>query len=314
MVWVALALTTVALNIATPQPFGLSALGAIFEPYLLFSALLAGSVALRSPGWVARVLVLALIVVALGRYLPGLTSFPPEPGTEPLRVSTWNVLAGEDAIARALQGISASRADLIALQEIEADVAAQLTSEATGFQFRAMEAHDDSDVALLSRFPILESQPVPGLPALRAVVDWPSADPVVVYVAHPPLAEYVRLGDIPVGVDFNVRDTIIGRLRGPIDEDLAAGRSVVVMGDFNTTERERAYGWLSDGLRDAHLDAGTGPGFTWRPSPLMFMPVGVLRIDYVLSSPDLAATAATVDCSLPSDHCRVDVELVREST
>ena len=98
-------------------------------------------------------------------------------------------------------------------------------------------------------------------------------------------------------------------IRTRIEEDLAGKRSVIVLGDLNTTERERAYAGLSAGLRDAHLDAGLGPGFTWRPGPLSFLPFGMLRIDYVLSSPDLVATSSTVDCSLPSDHCRLDVEL-----
>ena len=44
LTWVALVLAVVLLNIVLPQPFGPSALGAIFEPYLVLSGLIAGVV------------------------------------------------------------------------------------------------------------------------------------------------------------------------------------------------------------------------------------------------------------------------------
>lgn len=311
----ALTVVIVLVNTCIPQPFGPSALGAIFEPYLVLTALAAGIIGFRAPHWAARVLVLVLITIALPRYIPAWTSFPPQPAEEPLRVSSWNILAGEDALARALEGISASNADLVALQELEPEVAAAITGEATGFDFQAMESDPTvSDVGLLSRYPVLESEVLADQSVLRAVVDPPSAEPIVIYVVHPPLARFVYVGDIPLGVDLSVRDVAIALIRARVEEDLVQDRSIIVMGDFNTTERETAYARLSAGLRDAHLDAGAGPGLTWRPSPFSFLPFGMLRIDYILSTPDLVATSATVDCSLRSDHCRVDVELVMTRT
>ena len=76
-------------------------------------------------------------------------------------------------------------------------------------------------------------------------------------------------------------------MRALIDADLAAGQTVLVMGDLNTTEREQAYADFTAGLRDAHLDAGTGPGLTWRPDEFKALPFGLIRIDYILTSPDL---------------------------
>ncbi len=315
LAWIALALSIVLVNILIPQPFGLSALGAIFEPYLVLTALVAGIVGFRAPHWAARVLVLVLITIALPRYMPAWISSPPRPSAEPLEVSAWNIQAGKDAAARALEGISASNAHLIALQELEPEVAAALTGEATGFEFQALASDSNvSDVGLLSRYPILESQTFTDPLVLRVVVDPPIAEPIVIYVVHPPLGRFVYLGDLPVGVDFSARDVAIVRIRVRVEEDLAQERSVVVLGDFNTTERERAYAQISAGHRDAHLDAGLGPGLTWRPGPLSLLPFGMLRIDYVLSTPDLIATSATVDCSLRSDHCRVDVDLMMTRT
>jgi len=164
-------------------------------------------------------------------------------------------------------------------------------------------------VGLLSQYPILEHDASTDPPYMRAVVAPPATDPIVVYVVHPLPARFVHLGDIPVGIDTSVRELAIAFIRRRVEEDVAARRSVIVLGDINATEREPAYAELSAGLRDAHLDAGGGPGSTWRPPPLAFLPFGLLRIDYVLATPDLVPTSSTVDCSLPSDHCRVDADL-----
>ena len=312
LLWVALCLATVLLDIFVPQPFGPSALGAIFEPYLVLTALAAAVVCFRAPHWAAPVLVIALIAVAVPRYVPAWVSFPPQPSTEPLAVSTWNIQAGEDAGARALAAISGTDAHLLALQELEPEVAAALTADATGFEHQASDP--TVDVGLLSRYPILETQVSTEPPFLRAVIDPLKADPIIVYVIHAPLGRYVYLRDIPVGVDLSVRDATMALLRSRITDDLAQNQSVILLGDLNTTEREPAYAHLSAGFRDAHLDAGVGPGHTWRPGPLSFLPFGMLRIDYILSTPDLVATSATVECSLPSDHCRLDVELDMKRT
>lgn len=310
LVWVALIVAIVLVDIVVPQHFGLLALGEIFEPYLVLSGFVAGVVGFRAPHAAGRLLVFALIVIALSRYVPAWVSFPPESKADPLRVSAWNVEAGKDAAARALEGISASNAQLIAIEELQPEAVAALSGDATRFAFKALPSDPRAlDVGLLSHYPILESQMSIDPPLLRAVVDPPMAEPIVIYVVHAPLGRLVNLGDIPVGVDLSIRDPAMAFIRTRVEEDLALDRSVIVLGDFNTTEREPAYAQLSTGLRDAHLDAGVGPGLTWRPSPLSFLPFGILRIDYVLSTPDLVATSSTVDCSLPSDHCRVDVEL-----
>ena len=56
-------------------------------------------------------------------------------------------------------------------------------------------------------------------------------------------------------------------------------------------------------------EAGTGPGFTWRPSSLEVLRVGLLRMDVVLSGQALRPTAAGEECSIAGDHCRLYVDL-----
>ena len=301
-------LAVVLLNVFLPQPFGPFALGAIFEPYLVVVGVLAGVVGLRSRKPVSRLLLVALIGISLLRYIPAWVSFPAPPTAETLQVSAWNLHDGQAAARRVLQGVFASDADIIALAELGPDSVAALQRDARSFEFKALTSESVFlDVGLLSVYPILETERSTSPPFLRAVIQPPTAEPIVVYAIHAPLGRYVSIRGIPVSVDLSVRDAAMAVIRDRIEQDLAQERSVIVLGDFNTTERELAYALIASGLRDAHLDAGMGPGLTWRPGG--FLPFGVLRIDYVMSTPDLQATSSTVDCSLSSDHCRVDVEL-----
>ncbi len=313
--WIAATVAIVVLNILLPQPFGLSAMGAVLEQYLVLIALVAGIAAIRSFRPAERLVVVALLValvaITLPRYVPAWISPVALTGTEDvIRVATWNMHAGPNAADRALKGISSSDAQIMAMEELGAEAVAALEGQASRFPYTALTSDTAFlDVGLLSEYPILETQRSTNPPFLRAVVDPPSADPIVVYAVHIPLARLVYIGGIPVGVDFSVRDKAIATVRSRVQEDLARNQRVIVLGDFNMTERERAYDLISSGLRDSHLDAGNGPGFSWRPPPIDFVPFGMLRIDYVFSTPDLQPSTSSVDCSLPSDHCRVDVEL-----
>jgi endonuclease/exonuclease/phosphatase family metal-dependent hydrolase len=127
-----------------------------------------------------------------------------------------------------------------------------------------------------------------------------------VFVVHPRPPD---LG-LRIGMDNAKRDFDLGLVRGLIDADLAHGQDVMVLGDMNTTDREPAYDDISHGLRDSHLEAGIGPGLTWRPDDLRSVPIGLLRIDYVFATPDFSFQSSSVDCRVPSDHCRIDATLL----
>ena len=307
--WIAATVAVVLLNIAFPQVFGLPAMGAVFEPYLVLIGLFAAAVVLRPPTRPGLLLVVALIAIALFRYVPSWVSFPAPPAADVIRVSTWNMHARGGAAERALEGISNSAAQIMAIEELGPEAVAALGG-LDRYPFKALTSDSAFlDVGLLSEFPIIETERSANPPFLRAVVDPPASDPIVVYAVHVPLARLIFIGGLPIGVNFSVRDGAIESIRSNVNDDLAEGRQVIIVGDFNMTERERGYGLISSGLNDAHLDAGIGPGLTWRPEPLQFVPFGMLRIDYVFSTPGLRATSSTVDCSSLSDHCRVDVEL-----
>lgn len=311
--WVVLVIGLLAVHIFLPQRSGVLALTQVFEPYIVLTGLVACVFAVRVPGAPAKIAVAVLVVASLLRYVPGWLSFPgPGVGTE-LGVMTWNLELGGDAGERALEALRKTDAGLVGLQELQPAAAAAIQADADmseRWPNRVLAPEGGSlGIGLLSTYPILESQTSADPPMIRAVVAPEVGDPFVVFVIHPLPADFGTIAGIPVSIETTERDTEISYLRSLIDQDLDAGRSVIVMGDINTTEREPAYADLSAGLIDAHRDAGLGPGLTWRPDDLAFLPFGLLRIDYVFASPPFVIWSTFTDCSLRSDHCRLEATI-----
>jgi len=313
LVWIALLLTLLGVHVLLPQRSGPIALTEVFEPYLVVTGLIASAFAFDAEPRIARPLVAILLVVAIGRYGPTFISVPsPELGA-PLQVMAWNLEAGPDAGQRALAGVLKSDAGLIGLEELQPESAAALEADGTvaaRLPYRALEPNDSVlGIGLLSKYPIVEHQYFAEPPLLRAVVDPELGDPFAVFVVHPLPARFVTIAGLTVALNTTKRDADIAHIRSLIEADRAAGRPVIVLGDINTTEREPAYAQLTAGMHDAHLEAGIGPGLTWRPPGLRFLPFGLLRIDYVFASPPFAVTSTFVDCGLRSDHCRLEATI-----
>ena len=99
------------------------------------------------------------------------------------------------------------------------------------------------------------------------------------------------------------RDAEIAYVKAFVDARVAAGERVVLVGDFNVTDREPANAELSRGLRDAH-DVAWGAGASWGPLSLRRHGVALVRIDRILAGPGTAPTAFGTDCTFRgSDHC-----------
>jgi vancomycin resistance protein VanJ len=308
LAWISAVLLLVVINILAPQRAGLFALTEVFEPFVVLAALLAMPLALIGRTRAGSLVVAVLLVLALGRYLPGWISVPA--GGEPrLTAATWNVLGGSGGALRTLEGVLATETDLVALVELQPRAVELLEAEpvvTSRWPYRLL-APDPGlfGSGLMSRYPITDGNVFSDPDYLRAQVELPDATVVVVYVIHPPRPGVRTVWRLPVGLETAVRDAELDAIREAVERDLVAGRTVMVAGDFNTTEREPAYIEFASGLRDAHLDAGVGPGFTWRPEGLEGLPFGVVRIDYLLTSADLQATATHVVCNHLSDHCRL---------
>ena len=126
----------------------------------------------------------------------------------------------------------------------------------------------------------------------------------MVVAAHPE-SSYSSIGNcrFPDCYDTSERDALFPRIRDLIDPALEQGAHVLLLGDFNVTEREPGYRDLDRGLRDAQQATGAGPGLTWGPPLPLPRIIPLLRIDYLLSSPTVTPLRTTVDCTQRgSDH------------
>ena len=308
-------------NVVAPQRNGFLALSQVFAPYLFLALIVFLPLCLirdRSGRWLRR-LMLACVLVFLVRFVPGTMALPRAADADALQVpvTTWNLELGQPDPDVVVETIRAMPAGLIALEEltprhaeaIAADPAIKLL-----FPYQVLRPRDGSDgLGLLSSWPIedgwtFDHDP----PTLSATVTADVDRPIAVVVAHPYRGVLVpgRTG-LPT-YDATVRDHAIASLRQVIDPLLAAGTPLVLVGDFNTVDREVGYGELSAGLIDAQHAVGLGPGLTWRPEGIEWLPFGLLRIDAVFSGDGLVPLSIGPDCTpRGSDHCilRATLEL-----
>jgi len=268
--------------------------------------------------------VLVAGAVGLGLAATGALAAPatarPRPGTQRLRVATYNIHhgAGPDDVLdleRIARAITAMDPDVVGLQEVDrhwgarsayVDQAAWL-AQRLGMH-HVFAANLDLDptepggerrqygTALLSRHPILASRhtllPLApggeqrGLLETTLTVRGVRVAAAVTHLTHNNNAERLDQARAIVGM--------LGE----------APERRILVGDLNATAEKPEIVTLTDVLPDAWR-AGTGDGFT--------MPVldPTVRIDYILTSPDIRPVSAEVYAGDPtaSDHLPVVTEL-----
>ncbi|SDG82397.1 vancomycin resistance protein VanJ [Sinosporangium album] len=241
-------------------------------PFLLVAALAA-----RSGSAVATAAVPGLVWGLM--FGPDLLRSGPG-GPSDLSVATLNIGAATPDQAKAVRAVARGR-DLLALQELRGGGLDPVLAARFPYHFTA------GTVGLWSRYPITETSRLDlglGWPrALRAVVRTPKGR-VTVYVAH--LAS-ARPGETAV------RDRTLAEARRVIARD--GSDRLLLLGDLNTATTDRKLASLVPPLTDAHVEAGTGFGFTW---PSMFP---ITRPDHILYR-GLTATRAGVEAAPGSDH------------
>ncbi len=266
--------------------------------------------------------VLVLVVLS---FLPAVPAWAAPPGVTravPLRVLTYNIHAGTGTdgrldLARTAAAIRGTRADVVALQEVDvhwdarSDFRDQAGDLARALRMRVFFAPIyDLDppapdrprrrygVALLSRFPLShtenheitrlstqDSDPVPApAPGFAEAVVLVRGVRVHVYSTH------LDYRTDPAVRATQVADTlrIMSRARGPR----------VLLGDFNAPHEAPELAPLWTTLADAAPAGGTYPA-----------DVPAARIDFVAVSSGIAVRSATVPATLASDHRPVLAEL-----
>ena len=310
-----LALLCYLLAIAFPQRHGLLALLPIFLPYLGLLPLVLLPLALW-PG--ARLVRLALLVGGVlwgALFGPGLVAFPAPapPGALRLSAASWNVLQDNHDLERLLEGIRGANADLIVLHELAEPQQAAIVTDPSllaRYRWRILVPSDRYlGVGLLSAYPMSDagSREFPPMVWGRVEIGGRS---LLVVGAHPLPGQigWLHVGEQALPISFNSvgRDLQVERVLTAVAALRRPGEPVLLMGDFNLTEREPIYRELTTQFVDAKRVAGPGFQHTWKPWFLLAAPFALLRIDYLFVSPDVQPLTFTTDCRpFGSDHCLV---------
>jgi endonuclease/exonuclease/phosphatase family metal-dependent hydrolase len=291
----------------------------LLSPHIALATLLAIPIAVATRSRPLALPVVATMLLLVLRFGGEWTS--PAVGSAPaigsasdeLMVATWNIQSGSGAGDIALELLRATPVDIVAIQELTPEVAAAIEADAgltARYPHRVLEGREGvSGAGILSRYPIESAEYAREPVRIEARLRLPVGE-LVVLNAHPFPARINLWAGIPAGMDPVERNDETERLRARVAELEGAGLDVLLIGDFNTAPTEVAFGRLTTGLHDAHADVGWGPGWTWRPARFAFLGIGLLRIDLILSTPDLVPVGTSVTCPAAGDHCLVEATLV----
>jgi endonuclease/exonuclease/phosphatase (EEP) superfamily protein YafD len=233
-----------------------------------------------------------------------------------LRVMTANLLVSNGNLSAVSALMLVERPDVVALQELGPEMAAHLAAALESrypYQLLAPSQAPDG-LGILSRYPIQVD------PRASSYSRECSCQRVAITVdgrtltfvnVHPPTPaiSYRRLGRLPIPTSFNAhRNGSV--LRAAFDGIDPQRGPLIVLGDFNLSDRAPLYRQLRHDLLDAHAQAGWGLGYTFPALAFEGLPViSIVRIDYILYDRTLAARASHTGTTPGSDHRYVIADL-----
>ena len=301
-------------NLVAPQRNGPLAITQVAAPHLWLGVLVLVPLMRFTPSRVLRVGIAAALALGALRFGPGLISIGQavdDSGDSFLIVASWNLEAGSGTSGDLIDLLRSTDASVVALQELTPDDAAAIeasTAVTARFPYAALEPRPGvTGLGILSRVPVLDASMSLDPAVLEALLELPGGEAFTVINAHPFPPRYQVLPALRVPLDYNAsdRDADLMEIHDRVMDAIGStAQRVVLIGDFNVTDREPGYEDLATGLWDAHREVGQGPGSTWRPSRLEFLPFGILRIDYVFGGPGTRPLVMREDCAARfSDHC-----------
>jgi vancomycin resistance protein VanJ len=227
----------------------------------------------------------------------------------PVRVASWNVYIRNPA-ARVVGTVRSLDADVVGLVEVNPRQAARLAADPDlHARYRTVLVVPEANRGLLSRYPLIDSgvredgSARSGSGLLWVRLGLGGGRRLTVVVAHPLPAVASPSSALPLRWNAGPRDAEIAYVKAFVDAQIRAGERVVLMGDFNVTDREPANATLSRGMRDAQ-DVAWSAGASWGPFTLRRHGLALIRIDRILGGPGTVPTASSTDCTFHgSDHC-----------
>ena len=253
------------------------------------------------------------IVFMIGIYYFGglfLPSLGQNTSAQSVTVMTTNILAIREQTAPVIQAIRLADPDIVAIQELNAELADDIESTLTTdypYQLLNLEA-GFGGMGIISKYPFTQQQ-------VNFSAPW--------YVGYPQVVQVdvngkeFRLinfhGEPPDASEQGFKET--NELRNWQAQDLVSlvaydNLPVIALGDLNSTPHNDAYKIMRSELEDAWVERGFGLGHTRQNLIADIPPKWLVRIDYVFHSPDLQTISAEIgpwDGS--SDHRPVVAEI-----
>lgn len=297
-----------------PRRSGGLALLQVFTPYFFLPLFGLLPVALWRKKWGLSLLLASCLLVWGWQYPPPLNLSPPEatPDAVQVEVASWNT---QYKVEPARNFLRSNPADIVALQEINSEWLAydEEIAKLYPYQLRRWQGGPPS-LALLSRYPIEARSliPRPNLPPMGiftwATIRLEQNRRLTVVNVHTFRPDTFRGGcRQPWCYNAQFRDSFITYVRQEVARPfLQKDEPLLLVGDFNVTDREPPYHELTGELQDAFRATGFGPANTWGPFSLLGRYLPILKIDHMFSSPQVRPLRASVEC-IPrsSDHCPI---------
>ncbi len=261
----------------------------------------------------AALLVLALFLISFGDVLipqPAVAHSAPAD----LRVATFNIKYCKVDANELAAWLAHRNIDIVALQEVSHPMAAGLQTRLSAeypYQYTDTE-HYDLGVAVISRYPLEFLERPAHFRGHRLQVTVGAEELTLInvhlkapdlertsYAGHPGWLRY-ETGPRQRGAEELLE--MIGQEPGPL----------VVMGDFNTSDREALYRRFAAEMTDSYRETAWGLGYTFpdtRNVSGLPLALPLIRIDYVWVDGGVKPLATQVACDGYSDHCAVIVDL-----
>lgn len=238
-------------------------------------------------------------------------------GDVALRVMTANLLFENSDLASLVAALREHRPDVVAFQELGRPIAEGLVADlGADYPYRALYPEDTPlGTGILSRHP-LRVAPAPSMGRDPCFCQQVSIDlggrTVTVVNVHPrpPEIEYGRLGRFPIPVWFRAGEQEPA-LQAALERGRSAGEPLLMIGDFNVSDRQPTYRFVREQLHDTYREAGPGLGYTFPVAEFEDAPaVPLIRVDYVFHDDAWAARAARTYALPGSDHRFLVADLV----
>jgi endonuclease/exonuclease/phosphatase (EEP) superfamily protein YafD len=297
-----------------------------FVPYLFLPIVLLLPICLFCRSWSCWAGVVLPTLVFVGLYgqlfLPG-WSAPVATGNIPLTVMTFNVWGGSQSQQTAQVILDNGSPDIVALQELTPEMAEVLLEEVgKEYPYHIFDAQArHRGMGILSRYPLIEidsSHLANSAWQIQiARIEAESGD-FTFYNVHPNATniliyfeEGLSVAD-NVQASFELRKQLIESLVADIDQHQG---SVIVAGDFNSTDQTEVYQLMRGVLKDAHRTVGWGFGHTFPAYAGSFRGIPIfprqMRIDMIFYSPEFVPLSSRVGKTYgESDHLPVMVQLI----